>query len=100
MNPDDPLANLENPINADIFSTYIHKYEDAVTNNVNTGPRLFNITKPCLVCGETGQTCGILNNLPFLQWHYISWKLYLAKAHKREAEIKINSSINRLETQY
>ena len=35
-----------------------------------------------------------------MQRHYISWKIYLAKAHKRQQEALTDKKINRLESQY
>ena len=103
MDPEDPLASLEIPENSEAFETYIDNYQNAVINNVNTDPRSFDTSKPCLVCGQSGHTfdnCGVLNNLAYMQRHYISWKIYLAKAHKRQQEALTDQKINRLESQY
>jgi hypothetical protein len=103
MDPNDPLASLNVPNDVGRLSEYIDNYSTAVINNINKDPRTFDTTKPCLVCGETGHTfenCSILNNIPFLQRHYISWKIYLAKEHKRQSEAMIEKQINRLEYQY
>ena len=103
MDPEDPLASLDIPENSEAFEQYIDNYQNAVINNVNTDPRSFDTSKPCLVCGQSGHTfenCGVLNNLAYLQRHYISWKIYLAKSHKRQQEILTDQKINKLESQY
>ena len=103
MDPEDPLASLKIPENSKAFEQYINNQQNAVINNVNTDPRSFNTSKPCLVRRQSGHTfkkCGVLNNLAYLQRHYISWKIYLAKAHKRQQEALTNMKINQLKSQY
>ena len=103
MDPEDPLASLDIPENSEAFEQYIDNYQNAVINNVNTNPRSFNTSKLCLVCGQSGHTfenCGVLNNLAYLQRHYISWQIYLAKSHKQQQEVLTHKKINRLESQY
>ena len=103
MDPNNPLASLVVPDDLGRLSEYVDNYSTAVINNINKDPRTFDITKPCLVCEQTGHTfenCSVLNNIPFLQRHYISWKIYLAKEHKRQTEAMTNKQINQLEYQY
>ena len=94
MDPNDPFVTMNVPDNLNSsLQGYVDLYQDAVLNNINSDPRKFDTTKPCLVCGEVGHTfenCSILNNIPLLQRHYISWKLYLAREQKRQQEAQIN----------
>ena len=47
------------------FHEYHENYKQAVIKNLDTDPREFTTTKPCLVCNKTGHTfdnCPILKN--------------------------------------
>ena len=97
MAPEEPLASHEIHENSEAFKQYIDNYQYAVVYNVNIDPRSFDTSKPCLVCGQLGHTfkkCGVLNNLAYLQRHYISWKICLAKARKQQQEVLTNMKIN------
>ena len=44
--------------------------------------------------------CTVLKNISFLQKDYISWKLFLAKAHRQQEEqIPHDNKINQLKTE-
>ena len=106
MDPRNPLDNLEDLgglSECEPFGSYIENYKDAVINNVNRDPRAFDTSKPCLVCNKTGHTfdeCPILNNVPLLRKHYISWKIYLAKESRRLMELDNEAQIQQLRAEY
>ena len=75
---------------------------DAWVNSITSG-KPFDITKPCLACGETGHTfqdCAILKNLAFLWRYFIDSQMNAARNQKMLHEAMANESdqrINQLE---
>ena len=78
------VFNVDDPTNVmipkEFGSTFDHianKYVNAITSTVS-----FDTSKPCAVCDKAGHTfndCPVLQNVDFLQKHYIQFKLFLKK---------------------
>ena len=100
LNLSNPLHNLDQPEGLDDiepFCTYTENYKNVVIHNVNKDPREFDTSKPCLICNKAGHAfddCPILNNVSHLKKHYISWKMFLAKAARQQDKMLHNNHIN------
>ena len=88
-------SNLEGPPRLEDLEPF-HEYHEnytnkpSVINNINRDPREFDTSKPCLICKKPGHTfnkCPMLNNVSQLKKHYISWKMFLARATRQQEEI-------------
>ena len=50
--------------------------------------------------GHTFDDCPIFNNISHLKKHYISWKMFLARAARQQDKMAYYNQINQLETGY
>ena len=86
------VFNADNPTNVMIpeeFGSAFDHIADKYVNAIASTPS-FDTSRPCAVCDKAGHTfddCPVLQNVEFLQTHYIQFKLFLKKQSVATATI-------------